>query len=819
MTDISIPDWALYEAHAIAHHAATTGHVTYPWRLTPDSVLRDAGLIVDAHRTRENRRAIRKDPELHGRPEFGLDGIACETLEDGSIVYHGIQVKCRKRPITAYDLGSFFLAQQKLQARSAASRGFLTSKGPVHRLTQGYMDEVGYITTRLPFPEQASVPSTSAPLVLRPYQGEVVDTLTAGWKGMGLLSMPCGTGKTECVCAWLARCAGNFNVVIMASPLLAHVDQTKKRMEALVPDVKHVLVDGEAGGLRGVEDLKRIIDEAAGRVTVVLHTTFKSAEEVVGEMVEWMADEDKVVMVVDEAHNVPGRERLRQLVEGMPISLLVTATPTSAMMDEMGCQLLYEMPMRRAIEEKWVVDYNVYLPAIRRLADGRTEVDVDVGCVEEVGPEHDKSLIAKALFLAAGMLESGSRRCVTYLSSKQECVAFLAVMKMVVNEYHSLPFWGEVMTEDVRRDKRREMLAKFEGGDDRTLRVLASVHVLKEGVDMKRCDSVFISTVSDRANEARVVQMCMRANRVDPANPNKKAAVFMWAPDWSSAVSAMTMLREADDAFMSKVRVLQADYDRSTDITTRKAVEVQVGELQRFVEVRCVTVEQLFLERCKEVAAYAEENGRLPAYRDETLMAGVKRGSWVHHMKMALRGGGHYRLTPTQREILLAIPAFKAWYDAPEPRERREWDGRLEDLRAHVEEHGCLPNYKDDKQLYNWLSHQKSRLDKLTEDQRATLFAIDGVEVFFSQVSMTPWPETFEQVKAFEARTSRLPTRTDDKKLWKWCSKQVTYFVTNKLSDDRIAMLLTFPAFKARLEGHPRYNTHPYVIKHGLQTS
>lgn len=823
------PRWKRFETSVIKYHAATTGHCTYAWADAPEHELRRAGIIVHSSRARIRRRLIKSESQGNTIQEFGLDGLAREDREDGSVVYHGIQAKCwhpeTTRPLVANDLGSFFVVQHGLSKVTPDSTGFLYTTGRVHHLTRDHMENAGYNIVDMPYPdeegEEEAAPQ-NARVELRPYQGECVRALAAGWDKVGLLSMPCGTGKTECVCAWLAEACGELEVVVMASPLLALVDQTKRRMEAFVPHVKHVLVDGEGGGVRDFEQLQKIVDEAD--VPVVLHTTFKSAEEVISPLFKLLKDTKAIMLVVDEAHNVPGRPGLRKVVEEAPMALLVTATPTTVMREQMDMELIYEMPVSRAIEEGWIVDYEVYLPVLCRRADGSTEVDVDAE-VEEVSALDDQTMVGKALFLARGMLETGSRRCIVYLNSVRECELFQETMAKVVGDYHSLPYWGGVVTEDVRREMRRKLIEEFQAHDPGVLKVLACVHVLKEGVDIPRCDSVFLTSVSEHANEARIVQMAMRSNRLDPLNPTKKASIFMWTDDWTPEVNALTMLKEMDGGFTAKVRALHADYDRSTDAATQAVEEIQTGELSRFVEVKCLSYAELLKRRCEELAQFAEEKGQLPAMSDKTVMiGGAVRGQWVNGMKKALKGRGSYRLTAVQRDMLLNIPAVKEWFDSvsnEEPRENRDFSESVAELREHVERVGRLPTKTTNRKLYYWLHNQKFRIDALPEDRKAALFAIEGVRELFG-VARRPrpsWAESCERVRLFTRDKSRLPTRTNDKCLARWCDNQVQDFAKHNLADDRIAQLLRIPLFKEKLERRDEYNTHPYVIKHSLQTS
>jgi hypothetical protein len=56
-----------------------------------------------------------------------------------------------------------------------------------------------------------------------------------------------------------------------------------------------------------------------------------------------------------------------------------------------------------------------------------------------------------------------------------------------------------------------------------------SVFVLSEGVDVVRCDSVFIGNIGENSSDIRFMQRVMRANRVDAKNPGKINNIYLWA--------------------------------------------------------------------------------------------------------------------------------------------------------------------------------------------------------------------------------------------------------------------------------------------------
>ena len=55
-----------------------------------------------------------------------------------------------------------------------------------------------------------------------------------------------------------------------------------------------------------------------------------------------------------------------------------------------------------------------------------------------------------------------------------------------------------------------------------------SIRILDEGIDIVKCDSIFIT---DNTSEKRIVQRMCRATRLDEDNPCRIANVFLWTDD------------------------------------------------------------------------------------------------------------------------------------------------------------------------------------------------------------------------------------------------------------------------------------------------
>eukprot|EP00965_Chrysotila_dentata_P073895 2440630-Pleurochrysis_carterae.AAC.1 len=112
--------------------------------------------------------------------------------------------------------------------------------------------------------------------------------------------------------------------------------------------------------------------------------------------------------------------------------------------------------------------------------------------------------------------------------------------------------------------------------------VLTSVRILSEGVNLVKCDSVFLSCTSTDTEGIRCIQRMCRANRIDPDRPNKVAHCFVWAEDVDNTAVMLHSLKYANSecvsggegedaqdikALASRICMLRSEYDSVPIVT------------------------------------------------------------------------------------------------------------------------------------------------------------------------------------------------------------------------------------------------------------
>ena len=394
--------------------------------------------------------------------------------------------------------------------------------------------------------EQQQILQNETQYELRDYQREALERLNSGWTGIQLLHLPCGCGKTLIFNSHLRD--RRYKNVFIVSPLKCHAKQNLERTKTYLPDYDTILLDSDKDGTTDYHDLEHIFEKPT-----LISTTFKSCENLFirffqhshdeeNSDVDFVESEDESfeeesyisdmsesthyeslydlsdsIIIIDEAHNLINQHRLQQIIKSFPNVLLVTATPVKQMEEIFEHELIYSYPFRQAIEEKHICDYQIYLPlVVTNEETNQSEIYLDIP--DEL-MDLDNDMTKKCLFLINGLLKTGSKKCIVYLSRIEECELFENVFKEVMLKYHYLSYWIKSITCSTKN--REKIIDDFEKNDENQIHILCSIRILDEGIDIKSCDSIFLANISESSNIIIILQRICRGNRLDPQNKNK----------------------------------------------------------------------------------------------------------------------------------------------------------------------------------------------------------------------------------------------------------------------------------------------------------
>jgi superfamily II DNA or RNA helicase len=599
-----------------------------------------------------------------------------------------------------------------------------------------------------------------------------------------ILHVGCGLGKTLIAGRVFAEIKNKRKpyIYVCIAPLRVSVANLKDRLSPFftaiasssAPQFRTLLVDSDSGGTTDPVHIGNVLKT---REPIVIFATYESFFGLLTEEFgEYLTDED-AFLVADEMHNLTKAQC--SVVNEYQTSLLMSATVPEQLKEVLDATEAYRYTMADGIKNGYLCDYEVYLPLLKR-APTPTATPTDseaatpttsAGAAEPEEDEEDASdgdadddgasdasdasygdgdgngngdaeddgrertavdmefpagfpaddVTAKALFLCTGMLQTGSRRCIVYLRSTDECALFTRMFKRVCENYQGLRLWSAQMDYTVGSSRRSEILRDFQAdSEEHDLFVIASVRILDEAVDIPRCDSEFIAHVGDRASDIRTVQRLQRGGRLDPTNPSKRNNLFIWTEEWSRAVNSLTLMRQEDPLFHKKLRALSTSYDRLGEPAVQRESRVRAEELQAYAEVRCLTLKEMWMKRVNELCAMRERLGRDPNMKSSDVIE-RRLGIWLCNQRTAKQKN---KLSADRIAILEKIPGWS--WGAP------DYDEVVAEFRTMRERLGRDPSTKSsdvtERRLGIWLSNQRTakKKNKLSADRIAILEKIPG---------------------------------------------------------------------------------------------
>ena len=602
-----------YEYAIVEYHRTIPNTRVWHWSHVPEDLLFTSGYIHDYSRIRKERLLRKKEPKegINRVRDYGMDAFAMSTDPiSGDILYHGIQAKYyHSRKVTASDIGSFLLKLFDIRMKNPLSLGYLYSSTPLeceladsvkipsHPLrhilyTWKHPDGRNYIIDKIKLddiPNEYDYP-------LRPYQKIAIDELEEA-DGLNIISIPCRMGKT--------LIAGHHiknklpHIILAIAPLKISVENLRQRLSCFLPNYMSLVVDSDIGSTTDVVEINQFMNLDAPKV---IYSTYKSAMDIL----IYLLPIDSTFILVDECHNLTGEhiEIIKQFSSG----LLLSATVPDELYEELPINKIVRIPFSEGISGNYLVDYTVWVPHLLTCADGSTHVEVEI---PDEFMNFSKDLAAKALYLMTCMLKTGSRRCIAYMQTQDECDEFMKILKDIGEKYHGITLWVEKITAEIKPEKRQEILHAFQQ-DSFDFRVLTSVRILDEAVDLPRCDSEFISSLGEKSSDIRFFQRCQRGSTIDPKNPNKRNNIFLWTDGWENCINALQYLRDSDPEFHKKICVADTRYDGGEALERTTHEHEETSRIRTWSIVKCMSLEERLHLKATVLLKFVEKEGRVP---------------------------------------------------------------------------------------------------------------------------------------------------------------------------------------------------------------
>ena len=682
-------------------------------------------------------------------------------------------------------------------------------------------------------PPDVSSTALECDLPLRAYQSEALAELAAHAADAGghlALNIPCRMGKTLLAGHHLRSL--DPHLIVAIAPLRISVENLHQRLACFLPSHAALVVDSDTGGTTDPAEIRSFLATAGPKVIYSTYTS--AVELLSGLLGEGEAGEGGTAddgsdvesegeskddslsrdynetlsgsgsgpdiagfCLIDECHNA--NEGLCKFVRRFSQGLWMSAT----IPDELGIYIDHTVTIsfERGIREGYLVDYTLWLPhLVPRVAavedtgpptmivsETETETETDTDSVTgSVGSEpktqvdiddipvefshFNRDLTAKAMFNAVCMLKTGSRRCIVYLASREECTAYVVVFRAVMEKFHGFfprEVWTGVIVSDVGRVERDRLLREFQEGPDTCFHVLASVRILDESVDLVRCDSEFVTVVGEQSSDIRMTQRALRGSTVDPANPSKRNNVFLWCDAWRKCVGALELLKSMDPEFHKKIRIADTRYDGSASVERVATVEGARTECVEWMGMRCMTWMEKHLLVIQRLKRFYEEFGEVPTGNgkrpNENQLA-----AWMRNRREDKKKGNLD--ASLEAALLAACPwfSFNPIADA--------FSTAIRELKMFYEEHGDGPKNggkrPNEKQLAQWMSDRRKDKKKGTLDPALESALIASCPWFSFDPIADAHTTSIRDIKAFYETFGEEPKqggkRLNEKQLAAW---------------------------------------------------
>jgi superfamily II DNA or RNA helicase/phage anti-repressor protein len=619
MTD-NQQNYLKFEHYCINKHIKDFNHTTYHWSVIPDTVLIESGYFNS-----ESELRLKRKNNNQVLKEYGLDGISIEHNEEKNI-YHGLQMKLWNNTICANDLGTFISVI--FSRFSNESKGYLYHISKLEKTLKNDIikrNKIVEIKTINPFTNNNEEINNYS-IKLRPYQIEAINKLKEIWNGIKLLYLPCGTGKTIIFCEYLK--IQNFKNIFIFSPLTMLTEQNLDNIKNYLPNYNHILVD--VNGTRDFNVIKDNLNKYS-----VFSSTFKSAEEVIYKIFNIEEDcvlSEDTILIVDEAHNLLNLDKLNNIVQKFNKVLLVTATPPTKMEEIIPHEIIYKYSFTYAIKEGYICDYLIYLPFVEnnKVIMEKPEELITL----------DEDICKKCLFLINGLLRTGCRRTIIYLKCKDECELYQYVLNYIMNNYHYYKINIKKITSETNKKDRVDILSWFEKeSNEEELKIILSIRILDEGINLIKCDSIYLTNLGDNSNDVRTVQRFLRANRIDPNNLNKIAHIFIWCEDTNLCLNTFQMLKNNDIDFNKKIRVFDNNYGRYYKDVENKISNINKydinNEIIKNINIKCLTVEELWQFKKNLLFEYCDLYKTIPL--ENIVYKNQKIGFWYKSQRIKIK--------------------------------------------------------------------------------------------------------------------------------------------------------------------------------------
>jgi superfamily II DNA or RNA helicase/phage anti-repressor protein len=327
-----------------------------------------------------------------------------------------------------------------------------------------------------------------------------------------ILSIPCGMGKSY-IGYLLSK---NYKNIILITPTRVLTEELLNRFYNYYKTEYNPILLSMDGEL----DITKIKLEEYN----IIATTYKSIN-ILKELVINLKD---IYYIFDEYHNLSIKnledetDDINKILLNKDNNILfMSATPIKHKYFENI--IVYNYKWQDAIYNNYICDFKITIPNKIELPEQIINEFIDLFKNNNL----NKEITIQIYFLLKNIIINKNKRTIIYVS-----VCDLIEKYKTVIKYLSIFFGITININDIcyytSKTKRHLILNSFrEGGNINDYNILLNVSILNEGIDIKECDSIFISYLTE--NMINTVQRMSRCNRI--MKNKSKCNIYLWCDD------------------------------------------------------------------------------------------------------------------------------------------------------------------------------------------------------------------------------------------------------------------------------------------------
>ena len=559
--------------------------ISYLWKNVPDYILYDYGFINSYDEIRNER----KNNTLQ---DIGTD-ILYITKDNKCVI---VQCKNYSNNIKVEDLAGFFLIMH--QHEDKLGEVYYTSD--ISHIIKNKYTKNRLKFIRKEFQIENNIISN---IQLYDYQKNIIDISNYFYQNnnSGIISMPCGTGKTLIG----YNIASNYSIIMFITPLKQYAKQNIYRVKEYDNNRKSLLIDSD--GTRNIDIIKEFINN---NEKVFLSITYKSCDIIIDLLDEYQ----NIFIIFDEFHNFSycnifnDNDYINKIIKNnYHNKLYLSATPRIYELEDkkdidindLFGNYIYKMNFCEAINNKYISNYEIYMPIFDESLD---KMDIE----KEINENIDEEYLLKITFFIEAIKKFGNLKTIVYVKSHIEVDNFIDNFNKI-NKYYNYDVYINKITCNTTCNNRNKILEEF--NNSTKISLLLSVYILDEAIDIKSCDSIFMTYITD--SKIRNVQRISRAMRY---KDNKIAKILLYSPKVNESINFMSSIKEYDTSFIDKIKYINiTDKIKEKKEREQKDKEYIKKNSSKILGIK-IYQEVNWDKNLEKLSYYLDKYNKLPSY-------------------------------------------------------------------------------------------------------------------------------------------------------------------------------------------------------------